>query len=164
MLMLGRLPATLTELFLGYAALGSAGAISLSGPSRAALERPRRHGENRLYMVLLHGCDGRLATLFGGFLFGPGSASAMSAGNLAELRTLFLRENNIDAAGAAKLAGAARLVNCRHLRSLDLSANSIGDAGAKAFADVLPYTALHELNRPGPPGGMYAPLAFTVES
>ena len=48
-LMLGRLPATLTELFLGYAALGSAGAISLSGPSRGALKRPRRHGKSSLY-------------------------------------------------------------------------------------------------------------------
>jgi hypothetical protein len=57
-LMLGRLPATLTELFLGYAALGSAGAISLSGPSRAALERPRRHGANRLIWCCCTGATG----------------------------------------------------------------------------------------------------------
>ena len=97
--MLSNLPSSLTDLFLGYAAVGSAGAKAI--------------------------------------------ASAMEDGQLPSLKTLFLRENNIDVMGAIALAKA---LEGAALTSLDLSCNSIGNDGAKAFASALPSSELEELN------------------
>jgi Ran GTPase-activating protein (RanGAP) involved in mRNA processing and transport len=52
---------------------------------------------------------------------------------MAELRTLFLRDNGIDALGAIALCDA--LPSVTQLRELDLSANCIGDAGVAAVGE-----------------------------